>query len=327
MPTLSLVHISDLHFGQRVTGGKSAFNGFCTHDVWRIEALMIAMRQIEILVKGKGDHFACIATGDLVTVGDDASFAIAHTYLRSTFWPTRNPADNLGLVQGDELMSVPGNHDYWPGKRMVGGTRPVGHFDDTPWTRKYSVGQHKVVVVGIDTNSGVNPTGTSRVLARGAVSTGELNALDRTLATLRQNTPDVHIIAAMHHSPSLQKAKIVPSLFHAEVIEASARTDLLDVLHRRGVELIISGHVHEANTSTVRSPNYTGTPIVEARAGTATQGSGWLSRKIRPAQANSFLVHRFSQHPTGKLYYSCELFALTGRGFAYQRQLISLLMP
>jgi hypothetical protein len=325
MAHLSLLHISDLHLGPRPAGGRAPVDGYCTHDFLRIEALMFKVSDLSQRAAQKGGALACIVTGDLVTWGNPSSFAVAHTYLHERFQTTKQTYVGLQcLAPLDWIETVPGNHDYWPGRRMVGGVPPNDHFEMDPWSHRWDVGRIQLNLFGIDTNAGVAAFGAPRVLAQGNITQAHMNDLDRRLSGLvRPRGSKSFTIVAMHHSLELRGNRYIPGLFRSCIMEPRRRDDLLQLLHDREVDAILTGHTHGAGHFPLTAPKHVAlNPIREFRCGTTTQTSGWINGQGN-AQPNTLLLHEFDDDGMNATY-RCTLHELVGPAFSKAAPVLQL---
>jgi hypothetical protein len=84
-------------------------------------AIPQALEDIRILFEVADDEqLYVVVSGDVTAEGSLKDFAVAHSYLRSTWRLRRDPPGNLSGLnrQTDELGVIPGNHDHWNGTRF-----------------------------------------------------------------------------------------------------------------------------------------------------------------------------------------------------------------
>ena len=89
------------------------------------------------------------------------------------------------------MFTVPGNHDHWRRGRSTAYTRGLAPnwFEVTPWkhTLESRHGSIRLELFGVDSNSGLESSskpGTGNLLAGGAISDDELQALEERLAVV-----------------------------------------------------------------------------------------------------------------------------------------------
>ncbi|MFN7931748.1 MAG: metallophosphoesterase [Bryobacteraceae bacterium] len=120
-PFLTILHISDLHFGATLRNTVSRFRkmtkrapyaqGLFVHDFEIAQALSIRMRQILVDRKKRKSPVLVIHTGDLTSRGRGTEFAVGAKFLTSKQdFPDTGSSVGLQLVP-QELVDIPGNHD------------------------------------------------------------------------------------------------------------------------------------------------------------------------------------------------------------------------
>ena len=120
---IMLLHISDLHIGEK----PQWVGSFNPRSLYRQPTRVPSSRGHDERV---AQDFALwwerlhlsypsariVATGDLTRQGDSLDFGCAHRFLHA-FWPMNFPNPlTIGLEAGGyEVLTVPGNHDFWNG--------------------------------------------------------------------------------------------------------------------------------------------------------------------------------------------------------------------
>jgi predicted phosphodiesterase len=310
---LTLIHVSDLHFGHPapITAevkewwckfpALSGYFGHCGRALRYLEEKIARIRADE-------PNSLLLVTGDLTAYASDEQFALALSYLqgRATFSHGRS----LGLQFEHNAMMIPGNHDHWSGKPaehlsdlvMYGGpTEVFGRvFPQMPTLhieREISEGR-RLVMVGIDTDAGLKDSSPNKFFARGHFVEQLRQAED-----LFGGDPDVEIrVLAMHHSR--MNHKFVCG------IHQNSREALDKFIQRNHISVLLSGHVHVCRTDheSVRYGNIIWR-LLESRCGTTSQRSieplGCPQVKLQP---NSFLVHRLYEETDLSIYWNIEEF-------------------
>jgi 3',5'-cyclic AMP phosphodiesterase CpdA len=307
----TFVHISDLHFGDldRSTGSASLdadakkwwsrhrlFQGYLGHH----HDALIHMEAFLSWIRNEDGEVHLIVTGDLTTVGKQSEFDLCITYLEDAI--RLDPSNPIGLGLGSagaRTRTIPGNHDHWPGRRTIIGaaTSAFGKVFTRlpiPISRIKLRDDLTVVFCGIDTDADVRTRGTSRILAQGNFIT-QLKQLEKELGP---PGPDEVIVLLLHHSPCYRAS----GRTRAFEVHAASLTALNEIITRRGIAILLSGHIHipacKIETVSSRGVQW---EVMEARCGTTlvrdTVPLEWIksSGAIPPALAlndNTLLVHR-----------------------------------
>jgi predicted MPP superfamily phosphohydrolase len=314
--TLTILHLSDLHFGDRRRDRATAELDADAEKWWELHPLFTgylgnshnALRHLNKLhtdlkrAETQTRAVMVAITGDFTTTGSAAQFDFAQQYLSHSV-PTSGATLGLNLGAYWNRFAVPGNHDHWPGKRcevtnlacmrgnssgQVGrliysshphvGSGPQHSMD--PWiARPVHVGGKDVVVCGIDSDVEVDPHGLSRIVARGQFDV-QCRWLLKELPTRRRDEVRVLMI---HHSYDNTDF----TLGMAE----SSRVLLEELLEAREISIMLSGHMHGARV--VRHP-IGKRAVVEARCGTSSQRmskpKNWSA--CPSLEPNTVLIHR-----------------------------------
>jgi Calcineurin-like phosphoesterase len=324
---MTLVHISDLHFGETDPKTGSArldaqlppwwpgvrwFDGYLGHHG-------AALRHLDDFLAGLGEPSSVVLTGDLTSCAAAAEFRFASQYLGATV-----PMNGIPIGVADAALlaqrTVPGNHDHWPGVRasaarplvMFGRTSPALATTLAPAPRHHRLplaNSGVDLTIGlIDTDADVRPLGPSRGLARGSF-VSQLNALQ---AAWGPPTPGEIRLVLLHHSAL--KTGVVHGM------TSTSRTAYTQFLSQNEVSIALTGHLHAVRARASRISHQQAVwDFVEARCGSTTQRDtlplGYCSSPpTRPLTPNSLLVHRFEQD-AGKIYFRVESFVRGPRGF------------
>ncbi len=196
------------------------------------------------------DKLHVAVSGDLTAAGTAKEFAVAHTFVGGTWRISRSHRSVTGLDSADQYMvSVPGNHDHWAGKRLPPIAYTAGimnrHFERTPWVRRWvSPGRKfEVEVYGIDSNS-TFASGQTNPLAKGGFSPTELTGLEElltnsTTATTRSMSRRLRILVT-HHSLSY-----LGGLLGAKELDGNSRSKVLELAAKYHLTAILTGHTHD----------------------------------------------------------------------------------
>jgi 3',5'-cyclic AMP phosphodiesterase CpdA len=243
MANFTLAHLSDPHLPPlpepRLAElvGKRAF-GYLNwarnrHRYHRREVLDVLMSDLQAQVP---DHIAI--TGDLVNLALEAEFAPAKAWLESVGAP-------------EKVTVVPGNHDAY--------VRATSHRFAQSW-KNYLIGDDwadqdtifpslrrrgPLALIGVST-----AVPTAPLMATGWLGKGQLEALDRLLASLASE--NAFRVLLIHH----------PLRSSAPAKRLTDAAELLAVLKQQGVELILHGHDHVHSTIWVQGPDGSSIPVI-----------------------------------------------------------------
>lgn len=320
----TFVHVSDVHFGDLDARTGSATLDARAADWWRTAKIFDGYlgHGYDALVHltdffhrlRREEEAQLIITGDLTAAGKASQFALARTFFEGAI--QLDPGNPVGLGLHDGLRrAIPGNHDHWPGTRMVWGAPTEGlaaTFPEVPIPiDRVPLGDGRVLVfAGIDTDADVRPTfpGTSRLFGRGKF-VSQLQALDHTLGTPRDD--EIRVLL-MHHS-RLHRS-------FAQGIVASSRTALDAFIERRDVAVLLTGHVHRPFGEVFEVGDRDGVSweVLEARCGTTTQrdelpldwvaaggAAATIEERLPP---NTLLVHRLVETQDGRVEWRAYCF-------------------
>jgi 3',5'-cyclic AMP phosphodiesterase CpdA len=320
----TLIHVSDLHIGtidevsgdaeaRRLWAYSRAFHGLLGHEYRALDLL-------ERFVRGYDGSagprlLRLIVSGDLTRVGhvDEFSRAVNYRDAVADFGNGRR----LGLGLANEQLSIPGNHDRWPGASTVWGG-PTSGFDKTfpqnrrpywnEWTTLAS--GHTLRFIGIDTDADVSAWGHNRLLARGAFLT-QLDTVSRNLFAME---PTEIRVLVMHHSPA-HRGRVLG-------MQRASRAALADFVEDHGVAVILTGHLHAPRVC-VDAFQHSRPPVLrlEARCGTTsvrrTLPYGWRSFMRRPdgrRDDNTLLVHDLTLK-NGEVIWTASTYVQTPQRF------------
>jgi predicted MPP superfamily phosphohydrolase len=315
MDTLTILHLSDLHFGDRARGGANTELDAQAESWWQLHKLFTgylgsshnALRHLSKLhtdlkrAETSTKPLLVAITGDLTTTGAAAQFDFAKQYLSGAVTTAGAP---LGLRLGSHWnrFAVPGNHDHWPGTRcgltnfacmrgnasgavqnLVYSHPQVGNAPQSglhPWIAKpLHIGSREVVVCGIDSDVQVDAYGLGRVAARGRFDE-QCRWLLQTLPERRREELRVLLI---HHSYDNRN-------FALGIAESSRRA-LEELVEKREIAVMLTGHMHGARIVRHAIGQRT---VIEARCGTSTQRMtpppNWTANP--PLEPNTVLIHR-----------------------------------
>lgn len=258
MDQIPIVHISDLHFSDRMTNNQFGwFEGYRPHDVQLCKGLTNVVEHIKYLWDlQEGESPRLIVTGDLTSSGRESEFAVAHSFIMSR-WRLQlaGPEKWAGQhVSEGDLATVPGNHDHWFGRRVPPSAYNGGiiedHFERTPWRKVWasSGGGFELEIFGVDSNSGLAGQWQNWP-AIGRIQKEELNELEwRLEESDRTHSPkSVRRVRAIltHHSLSY-RGGLPKRIFSVCELEEESRDRLLEIAAKYKVAAILTGHIHDA---------------------------------------------------------------------------------
>ena len=300
---LTLVHISDMHLAvptpsqggapPRFWRRSTVFDGLLGHTEDALEDL-----EAFFLRLGR-EKPRLVVTGDLTACGNPAEFALAKQYLTSRIQLAGGRLTGLEVADALE-WTIPGNHDQWPGARVIYGRPTAGlkTLRPTPIAPKpiYLGKGRKLTILGIDSDSDVGPFSEDREFARGQFFP-QLDALRLAIPSCHRKEIRVLLV---HHS-SMHRGEVLS-------IKSYSNKGLWTFIEQRGVSVMLTGHVHVAARSVTDVTHKDKTwPVLEARCGTTCQTDevppGWAAASKTPISrdrfpANSVLLHRL--YDTGK---------------------------
>jgi hypothetical protein len=307
MEQVAFIHFSDVHFGPVMANNQFSFiHGYDAHDLVLCTAIPQALEDVRTLLEVADDEqLNVVVSGDVTSEGSPQNFTVAHSYLRSTWRLRREPPGNLSGLnrQTDEIGIIPGNHDHWNGKRFPPPAYSKSifpaHFRPTPWKKiwKSTAGNVELEIYGIDSNSGLQ--GTTNLMAKGAISSHELRALDVLLAESDQRilSQGAHRVRAIvtHHSLSY-----TGGVAGKEKLDDSSRDDLLEIAAKYRISSVLTGHGHDFHFQPLVG-TYNGTQRVvhELRSATTLQGPA-----LPFSRGQGFWAHRIRLVNSGMIWSS-----------------------
>ena len=250
---IAILHISDLHFAQVLANNEFEWiKGWNGHDLTLCMALKPALDDaFDFLQLSELDKLHIVVSGDLTAAGTAKEFAVAHSFVRGKLRINRTHRSEIGLNALDKhIVSVPGNHDHWAGKKFPPKAYTPGimirHFEPTPWVAKWFSpgGKLEVEVYGIDSNS-IFASGETNLLAKGGFSQTELTRVEdlltqSTASTTRSMSRRVRILVT-HHSLSY----IGGGVLRREELEDSSQSRILDLAAKYHLVAVLTGHTHD----------------------------------------------------------------------------------
>ncbi|CAO3428736.1 hypothetical protein [Azospirillum argentinense] len=244
-----------------------------------------------------------IVTGDVTRNGHASQFNMAGEYLGGRLPPARA---SMGLEVRDwRDLTIPGNHDHWPGKDNSLGV-PACNLNSvlnpTPETVMVPGpgGNPDILFIRVNSDADVPARSPSRFFANGEF-TSQLWHLDTILPT--PPTDNEIRVLLLHHSPGYVSSKTPAQLS----IEPSCRRDLESFIVRHKIRVVMCGHVHEHTVGILPVTwNDQTVEVLEARCGSTTQLDRhpllwpvlWPFGAPPPDHVNSLLVHRLWKHGT-----------------------------
>ena len=262
-----------------------------------------------------------IVSGDLTRVGHDDEFSMAVQYRDdvANFGDQRK----LGLRLSKEQLSIPGNHDRWPGRSTIWGGPMPGFEEAFPQGRRpywddceTLASGHMLRFIGIDTDADVSAWGQRRFLARGAFLS-QLDILSSKLPVMEHSEIRVLI---MHHSPAHKG--------HVLGLQQASRDALADFVEDHGIAVVLTGHMHAPRIG-VDSFSFSRPPVhrLEARCGTTsvrrTLPYSWKKFMKRPVgrhDDNTLLVHDLTLDKE-EVIWTSTTYLQTPMGFVDPRKL------
>lgn len=254
----TVVHISDLHFTDKFRTDESRFKkllanlpflkGTYAHSYQAARALANRVKKILRDKKQNRVPVCIVFTGDLTSCGEEGEFDIGNTFLRSSIW---TGTGQVGLNLGEDcseidfnttpaLFSIPGNHDIWkrnhPDKLAAYLNFFPGPF---PKTWKIETESRTIFLHGLDSNQN---TLLKHKLARGRLRPEQLDELDKRLEMLQMaqiGKDPIHIVFLHHPLIAAGERSWDPTM------ELDDCQIIAKRLKQFGVDLVLSGHVHQ----------------------------------------------------------------------------------
>lgn len=321
----TFVHVSDTHIGELDPCTGDALLDESVRERWRrggrfygfFGHTRVALGQFaEFYARLREEENArLIHTGDLTRIGGDAQIALARRYFTRRLDTAAGP---VGLDDPSALdLSIPGNHDHWPGNGWVLGRAAPGLRNAFPLLRAPRriplSGGRSVLFAGIDSDADVWSWGPSRALARGAFRS-QLRRLSRTLPL---HDPHEVRVLLLHHSPQFRGLDLG--------IQRRSRAALDRFVARHRFRVLLTGHIH---TPEARVRGFSHGEVLEARAGTMSLRdylpANWIAEgtgPLDPLPRNAVLVHRLYEGAGRGLVWRTALHVRTPQGFMDGREI------
>ncbi len=256
MTSLHFMHISDLHFGSKITNNQfGPVSGYHGHDFLLCRGLMISTRRLAAKTKAGKNGMQFVMSGDMTATGTASEFAVGHSFLKSE-WRVRdsNPGARIGLrCSKSQYLSIPGNHDHWDGRTLPAGAYNPGilgrHFEQTPWCEIWTSPSGAILleIYGIDSNSGQFINYRS-LWAAGTISNDEFNDLETLLKKSDQKQPGQGVrrvrMIICHHSIGFGGGQLA-RVFGARGLDASSKRRLFDIAAQYEITAVLTGHTHD----------------------------------------------------------------------------------
>lgn len=263
--TFLLAHLSDPHVpplpiarlreltGKRMLGYVNwTRNRHARHSRTMLDALVADMQA------QRPDHIA--VTGDLVNLSLDSEYA-----------PARRWIESVGTAE--RVTVIPGNHDaYVPGAAARFDREFADYIaGDEKGTAAYPFVRRRGEIALVALSSGV-PTGP--MMATGWLGNEQRAALDDILA--RAADENMFRVVLIHH----------PLRSHERHKRLTDAAQVMEILKRRGADLVLHGHDHVHSLMHVDGPEAR-IPVVGVPSASATIGG-----KRPPAAYNLFAIAR-----------------------------------
>ncbi|MBI2738499.1 MAG: metallophosphoesterase [Rhodospirillales bacterium] len=315
---LTMVHISDLHFFHKLEGRtvqssaqlpafisvSTVFDGWLGHHYKALSALDSFWHR-----ESTSDTLL-IVTGDLTANGHADQFNIADQFLAQ-----RSVGRSLGLGRRDwSRLSVPGNHDQWPGTNLMCGSPTPGLTSTFPdsfprISAPLQLGNGSTLrFISVDSDADVRRLGMGRALARGSF-VSQLSALEKALP---RKEPDETRVLVLHHSILATTVTLA--------IDGKTRRVLEHFVVDHDISVVLSGHMHVPRLSRrTMSNGHEQKEILDARCGTTTQRDEFpysVRAKIpanRLLPPNTLMVHKVLERK-GKAYWSSQIYWRSRQG-------------
>ena len=328
---LTLIHISDLHFGYPTAEDGAlppacwkrhfkVFDGLLGHHFAALEHLTQSVN----VLRAQGGTPLLVVTGDLTACGKAEEFDRARSFLKS-YYDLGGPL--YGLNEQDVFTrTIPGNHDHWPGTGEIKGQR-IKAFDETfgayplPIFERQLSGGLVFQLFAINSDADVDPFGRHRRWARGNF-VSQLTALETDPRVSEPTGNEIRVLL-VHHS-------LAHTAYPLGICRESRR-QLQAWIERAGISVVLTGHLHEGLGSVTQvTDRGTTWDLLEARCGTTTQldrvPGPWRGKRTRNSDRlplNSFLVHRLIKRDQ-TIYWEVEFLERLHDGFKERRLLPGL---
>lgn len=239
-----VVHISDIHLGERIEGGHLLKNkvvpGLGAHDPRALLALGNFLRDFKNDPDKAGQPRALVISGDVTAAGSVSELSFYKT-LRKRGIDVDDYLSIDALDDGYRVLDMPGNHDFWQGIPANGelnkSLRDL-HFTG-PRALTLTVGRTVLAFHTLCSTS--DATHREQIMAVGAYSPKDLSQVKASIKKVHEQARGrgVHYIVT-HHSLDAGT-----EFFHG--VRESSRQDLatlckeLDTIKVQG---LLTGHTH-----------------------------------------------------------------------------------
>ncbi|PTS88432.1 MULTISPECIES: metallophosphoesterase family protein [unclassified Caulobacter] len=272
MSIFRLAHLSDPHlpppkgaFGWRDLASKRLLSRIAWHRKHREHQPNVLAALVDDIKTYDPDHIAL--TGDLTNFSSTVEVEAARIWLES-------------LGPSDTVTVSPGNHDA-----LVGSADPIRFSAWTPWLgdapEPRFPGLRRRGDVAILNLCSALPTAPH--LATGRLGEAQLAALDTLLAD--PAIQGAFRLVLIHHPPTRG------AVSKRKALEDQA--GLAEVLARRGADLVLHGHAHEALVGSLPGPDGTAIPVLGVPSASAGGGgrhpaARWHGIEIELGQDGAF---------------------------------------
>ncbi len=228
---IKILHFSDLHFLSKDTLFKKAKSllGAKGHDKNKVRAFYRAIKSIE-------PNF-CVITGDLVTWGDETSLNEAKNFIFGEL-----EGKLCHLVNRDDIIIVPGNHDYIK-QHYINGEKSYGRVFEGYADSKKKITVKKIDMQGISIIFYCfNTTSYKKTdIASGEVGDDLLNDFQDIINEEPDDYPNtkLRIVVCHHH---LLNLNVDNSVFNLGRLKDSL--DALEIFRKSHIFMVLHGHKH-----------------------------------------------------------------------------------
>lgn len=351
----TILQISDLHFGSWPRGAtdleigaalpallahSDLFDGQLGHHWQGLSDLHRFYSELWDRTKG---NVGVVVSGDLTACGAVDQFNLAADFLGGQ----QNSQLTFGLGLTDwAAVSIPGNHDHWPGSNLILGEPTVGlaAYLPGPYPRVGPVvnldDEISLRLLYVDSDSDVRSISRDRFLARGKF----VSQLE-TLGRLVPDREDGEIrVLVVHHAvssigiPPGQQAMPFPRPQASRRKRLEIDRDTLRVLEHALVDLdirvLFTGHLHVPRlTEFLTSNDVEAATVLEARCGTTTQLDRYpysILQKLpygRVLPPNSLICHEMIRRDEALIWRAEIFWRAKGRGFVSDDLHVSASLP
>ncbi|MFN7999409.1 MAG: metallophosphoesterase [Bryobacteraceae bacterium] len=255
-PILTLIHLSDPHFGSRfIIDGESKWrslvprvpllkhiSGWFPHGYQTALQLAIAVRTILRRCDDERIPWVVVHTGDLTATGSTSEFSVGATFFRHGHHLENGEVAGLMLETAYKQLpfDIPGNHDLWSRNNPKQGSAFNSHYGRSyPFEREIPAGTHRIVLHGLDSN---RSSRWSHRLANGEIPPAAFATLCSRLRE-RKGAGVIQIVC-LHHPLALTDGT-EPRLWGHEILKLRNRSAIAAELSEAGADVALSGHVHQ----------------------------------------------------------------------------------